>query len=144
MRKAILVVAVFVVGSIAGCGTKTATVSGEASYDGQPIEDGNITFLPEDGQSAIAGGPIRNGKYHIENVPPGVKVVKIEAVKAISFARSSEEMAKLQEAAKAKGNATGIIDPADIIPPNAEGNNTKIELRIGNQTHHFHLKKPGG
>jgi hypothetical protein len=52
-------------------------------------------------------------------------------------------MAKRYEEAKAKGNATGLIDPADIIPPNAEGNNAKIELHKGAQTHHFHLKKPG-
>lgn len=68
--------------------------------------------------------------------------MKIEAVKAVPFARSSEEMAKRYEEQKAKGNATGLTDPADIIPPNAQGNNTRIEIIKGPQTHHFHLKKP--
>ena len=34
---------------LAGCGAKSGTVSGEASYDGQPIEEGQITFAAEDG-----------------------------------------------------------------------------------------------
>jgi hypothetical protein len=64
------------------------------------------------------------------------------AVKPVNFASSSEEM--MQRAAKARqsGNHDGLVDPADAIPENAEGNNAKIEVRPGEQTHNFGLKSP--
>ena len=33
-------------GLLPGCGATTATVSGEVTYDGKPVEDGYITFTP--------------------------------------------------------------------------------------------------
>jgi hypothetical protein len=51
------------------------------------------------------------------------------------------EMAKRHADAKAKGNHTGLIDPADIIAADAEGNNQTIEVQQGMQTLTFALKK---
>ena len=64
------------------------------------------------------------------------------AVKPVPFARSSEEMAKMAQAAKARGNATGLIDPADAIPPDAEGNNVTVDVKPGRQTRDFALQRP--
>src|SRR5262249_59581472 len=103
---------------IAGCGGNSAHVTGEVTYDGQPVGDGWISLLPADGKGPSAGGPIEKGRYSVENLVPGPKVVKIEAVKAVPFARGSEEMAQRATANKAKGDGTGLIDPADAIPAN--------------------------
>jgi hypothetical protein len=128
---------------LAGCGGgNTATLTGEVTYDGQPVAEGYVTFLPADGQGPAAGGRIANGRYTVENLTPGPKVVKIEAVKEVPFARSSEEMAKRAAENKAKGDGSGLIDPADIIPPHAEGNNAKVEVKPGKHTVDFHLKRP--
>jgi hypothetical protein len=129
---------------LAGCGNPTATVTGEVTYDDQPVGNGTVTFLPADGKGAVAGGPITDGRYKVENVPPGKKVVKVEAVKKVPFARSSEEMAQRAAERKARGDASGLIDPADIIPPNAEGNNITADIQRGDQTLPLHLKKPAG
>jgi hypothetical protein len=125
-----------------GCGSSTATVTGEVTYDGNAVGDGYITFTPNDGKGKDGGGPITNGRYTVMGLPPGPKVVKVIAVKQVNFAASSEEM--MQRAAKARqsGDHTGLVDPADIIPESAEGNNAKVDVRPGEQTHNFALKPP--
>ena len=77
-----------------GCGDSgIATVSGAVTYEGEPVMDGMITFTPADGKGPVAGGRIIDGRYGIEKLTPGTKLVKVEAVKAVPFARSSEEIA---------------------------------------------------
>lgn len=123
-----------------GC-AKHATISGEATYDGIPIERGMVTFLPADGKGGAASGDIQNGRFTVENVQPGPKIAQITATREVPFARSSEEMAKRYAEAKARGNHTGLIDPADVIASDAEGNNQTIEVQQGMQTLNFALKK---
>ena len=121
---------------LSGCGS-SAYISGDVTYDGEPVEKGTITFLPADGKGASAGGVIEKGHYKAPNVPPGAKIIKIEAVSAITFARSSEELAR-----EAKSGTKTPAKPADLIPNNAVGNNTKAELKAGDQKLDFHLTKP--
>jgi hypothetical protein len=128
----------------AGCSSPNGTVSGEVTYDGQPVTNGTVTFLPTDGKGAVTGGPVTDGHYRVENVPPGPKLVLVEAVKKVPFARSSEEMAQRHADKKAKGDGSGLIDPADEIPANAEGNNAKFDVAPGQQAHNLSLKKPAG
>lgn len=127
-----------------GCGGGAASVSGEVTYNGEPVANGSITFLPVDGKGSTAGGPIEDGHFAVDNVIPGPKVVKIEGVKKVPFARNTEDMAKRSTANKFFGDGSGLIDPADTIPPNAEGNNEKVEIPSGKQTRNFNLKKPAG
>jgi hypothetical protein len=127
-----------------GCGNSLASVSGEVTYNGEPVGKGYITFLPADGKGPPTAGPIADGHFAVDNLPPGPKIVKIEAVKKVPFARSSDEMAKRAAVDKFLGNGSGLIDPADIIPPNAEGNNQKVDIQPGQHTRDFPLKKPAG
>jgi len=129
---------------LAGCGQSSGTAEGEVTYEGQPVEKGQIMFLPADGKGPTTGGAIRNGRYTVADLTPGPKIVQIDAVKAVEFAHTSEEMARLAAANKARGDASGIIDRADIIPDGAENNNTSVAIKPGKQTLNFHLKKPGG
>lgn len=133
---------VWMVFSLAGCGQSTGSVEGEVTYDGQPVENGTITFLPADGKGPQVGGKILNGRYTVADVPPGPKVVQVDAVKAVTFARTSDEMARRATASIGRGNRAGIIDPADIIPANAEGNHAAVAIKPGKQALNFHLKKP--
>ncbi|WP_143206509.1 hypothetical protein [Singulisphaera sp. GP187] len=51
-----------------GCGTgpKTLRVSGKVTYDGKPLEDGSIVFVPiENDKAPGAGGTITAGTYDI-------------------------------------------------------------------------------
>jgi hypothetical protein len=127
---------------LCGCGAATCRITGEVTYDGEPVKKGTITFTPADGKGQTVGGEVLDGRYRVEIAVPGPKLVKVEAVKEVPFARSSEEMARLHAARKAKDDGSGLIDPADLIPPNAEGNNTTVELTLGEQRFDFRLKKP--
>ena len=54
---------------ISGCGGggtgNRATVSGTVKFDGQPIEEGQITFTPTGKTGTIVGGAIKAGAYSI-------------------------------------------------------------------------------
>lgn len=63
---------------LAGCsnssdGPRLYKVSGEATYDGQPIERGSIKFTKTDG-GQVYTGEIANGRYETECEPGKMKV----------------------------------------------------------------------
>lgn len=129
-------------GLLSGCGSSLGSVSGEVTYEGKPVGDGYITFTPSDGKGKDTGGPITSGHYQVSGLPPGPKVVKVIAVKQVNFASSSEEMMQRAAEARKLGSHDGLVDPADTIPENAEGNNAKVDVKSGAQTHDFVLKAP--
>lgn len=62
-----------------GCGGDSmdvVKVSGRVTLDGEPIENGTITFVAADGETPTAGSAIKDGTYTV-NVPPGEKVVLV-------------------------------------------------------------------
>src|SRR5262245_45220865 len=125
-----------------GCGAGTATLTGEVTYEGQPVADGSVRLTPADGRGPVKGGEIKAGSYTVADVPPGPKIVRIEAYKKVNFASSSAEMMRRAAEQRKRGDDSGLVDPADVIPPNAEGNDQRIEVKPGTHTHDFHLKKP--
>lgn len=128
-------------GALVGCGPGAPTATGKVTYDGEAIKTGNITFSPKTG-GPIVGAEIKDGSYSVEGLTVGKSVVSIIAVKEVPFARSSEDMAKMAEEQKLKGNDNGLIDPADVIPENAVGNNSEVEIKAGKQVLDFALSKP--
>jgi hypothetical protein len=140
-RRFLLIAAAIVLPEMYGCGN-SASLSGNVAFNGQPVTNGQITLLPEDGKGPVVGGPITDGRYRVENVTPGQKTVQIIGVKKVSFAQSHEEMATAAKNAAKKGDGSGIIDRADVIPADAEGNKSVIEVKPGNQTFDFSLKAP--
>jgi len=119
-----------------------ATVQGTVSYEGTPIEKGMITFTPVDGKGSVVGCNVENGKYIANGVTPGKNVLTVAAVKQVTFSRSSEEMSKMAASNAGKGGIEGLIDPADIVPPNAKGNSAEHSLNVGNNTIDLQLTKP--
>ncbi len=68
---------------LAGCsGRSTYDVSGVVTYDGQPVEKGEISFVPTDGLAAPDAGLIEDGKFAFA-ATPGKKVVKIRGSRAL-------------------------------------------------------------
>jgi hypothetical protein len=136
------VVSAALIALLSGCGSSQGTVSGEVTYEGQPVGNGYITFTPVGGQGKDAGGPIVNGRYQQIQLPPGTKVARILAVKKVSFASTSEEMKRKAADARRDGDYNGLVEPADTIADTAEGNNVEVEIAAGDNVHDFHLKKP--
>jgi hypothetical protein len=128
---------------IAGCGDK-GSVSGLARYDGKPIGNGAITFMPVDGNGPTVGGRIADGRYLVEGLTPGKNTVQIVGVKKVNFAVSNADMERQARINAQHGDTTGIVERADEVPPDAPGNNSEVEVKSGEQTLDFDLKrKPG-
>ena len=69
----------------AGCGRPPAAVEGTVTYDGVPVDDGGITFVPAAG-GAKAGAPVKNGRYAIDAAhgpAPGSYKVEVTWNKAV-------------------------------------------------------------
>ncbi|HEY1187285.1 MAG TPA: hypothetical protein VGE74_06485, partial [Gemmata sp.] len=51
--------------ALVGCSDEPqfVDVSGTVSYEGKPVEDGAVTFVPTDGKGQTAGGTIKDGHY---------------------------------------------------------------------------------
>lgn len=127
-----------------GCGDGGASISGDVTYNGQPVKEGYITFAPKDGKGPTVGGAIAGGKYSVEKVLPGPKVVKVEATdKPPPSVQSSADAERLSKEMKGKFGPDGIIR-AGSIPRDAEGNNAPVEVQSGSQTLNFDLKSPAG
>ena len=131
-----------VLSTTSGCGNSPSVVSGSVTYNGEPVGNGHIVMQPVDGKGASCGGEIKDGKFSVETTP-GKKLVQIIAVKKINFGRPSpQEQARLLREAAARGDHSGILERADAIPPNAQGNNVEVEVKSGSQTLDFNLKSP--
>lgn len=112
----IVVLAVAILAS--GCGgddpLRRYRVTGTASFDGQPIPEGDILFQPADGKARPEGGPIKNGAFSVEMVP-GKKRVEIRA--------SRENPGKMIDSMLEPGKKVPARE--DYIPPKY---NDKSEL----------------
>jgi len=66
-----------------GCSTGPAvgTVTGEVTFDGQPVKDGHISFTPVDGQGQTGGAKIVDGRFKAEQVPATKMKVEIHGNK---------------------------------------------------------------
>jgi hypothetical protein len=120
----------------AGCGPKGTTVTGVVTYENEPVASGYIAFLPADGQGAEIGGRITQGRYKVDNVLPGRKVVQIVSGDPGRPARSG--------GAPEPGKAAPVEarPPEGLVPPNAVGNNQVVEVGTKPQKLSFDLQKP--
>ena len=70
---------------VTGCsGTATYKVVGTVTWEGNEVEDGQITFLPEDGNLHPATAKIVNGGYEAR-VPAGKMKVEISAQRDLGY-----------------------------------------------------------
>ena len=118
---------------VAGCGG--ASVEGEVTLDGKPVENGAITFTSADLRGPSAGAQITAGRYRVEDITPGEKVVQIVSVGSVPIARTTEELAQQAEATAGKPSPT---PPANNVR-DAAGNNARVVVESTAQTLDFHL-----
>lgn len=115
--------------TLAGCGggPREYGVHGTVTFDGQPVEKGEIRFLPAGTQEAAYGGAIENGKFECK-VTEGQKRVEITATR---------------EAATPAPD--GLPDYVSYIPAEYNTQSTlKAEVKpSGDNTFTFDLKSQG-
>src|SRR5882672_87624 len=79
-RHALLGLAGAAVVLITGCGDGRVRVSGTVLFEGKPVEEGIIAFVPADGKGPTTGGPISDGRYDLTGdarATVGEKIVRI-------------------------------------------------------------------
>lgn len=73
-------------------GPERVVVQGQVSYDGEPVQDGRIRFVPTgETEAPSSGAVIENGKYVADGqggVPVGTHEVKIEGFRPREGAES--------------------------------------------------------
>src|SRR5258708_4462511 len=56
---------------VAGCGGREYTgerrfpLSGKVTVDGQPMQMGVVSFIPQDASGRVSGGPVKDGTYSV-------------------------------------------------------------------------------
>ena len=119
---------------LTGCGDSLATVSGNVTFQGQPLAKGQIQFTPTTG--VPVGSPIVAGKYSAK-LPPGEMTVLITETLEIQHATSTEELQKQAEA-----GIRPMPPPKSQILPETPGNNKSVTIKAGSQAIDFPLGQP--
>jgi hypothetical protein len=72
--------ALLMVSGCGGGGPREYQVTGRVTYDGQPVNEGEIVFLPTNSEGTPRAGRIANGTFQI-SLPEGTKQVVITATR---------------------------------------------------------------
>ena len=103
----------------AGCTPQAATVSGQVTLDGAPLDDANISFVPRDGGQKQAGwATISGGHYAIpetSRLGTGAFRVEIRALRATGEKSSDPSMIPSKEIIPPKYNTRSELS-AEIKP----------------------------
>ncbi len=111
-RRVLVLGLVGCVALLAGCSDQyegRKEVRGRVVLEGQPLKDGTIAFLPQDGGN-LSGSPIVNGEYKLprkDGLKPGKYLVQITSGDGVTPANESE--------AGAPGGSRNIVS-VDRIP----------------------------
>jgi len=125
--------------AFSGCDDPSmATVRGNVTFEGQPVESGKIIFEPVDGVGGTAGGKIEQGTYQFTGpkaIFPGAKIVRITAVR-----KTGRQVA----AGSPEPPGTMVDELERYIPTMYNRASTLRREVISGQTneHDFDLKEP--
>jgi len=117
-----------------GCtrGPAVGTVNGEVTYDGQPVEDGHVTFTPVDGKGQTGGAVIVNGKFTAPDVPATKMKVELHGNK------------KTGRKIKAYDTPESPVSDeiVELLPPKYNFNSDlTLDVKQGTQQVKYELKK---
>jgi hypothetical protein len=135
MNKQVAIICCVLLGPILnGCrgrgDLEKVIVSGKVSYDGQPVENGQIYFYPAKGtKGPVSGAPIKDGAYLADakdGVPVGKHLVKIEGYRSRDASRDDDMLS----GAASRGS------PVQYIPPKYN-RSTELEVTIPGENRKF-------
>jgi len=114
-----------------GCSPDTADVEGTVSFNGLAVENGMVTFTPMGEYGTVVGSKIEKGKFKASGIFPGETLVQVVATRSVTFPQDSADMATSAPPMGTYGPDTAFKGSADLIPRNAEGNNSTYTLAAG-------------
>ena len=107
-----------------------SSVAGKVTFDGTPLEEGMISFMPRGDSGISAGAKIKNGVYSAK-VSPGKMIVKIYAERPLT----SEEAAALKNNPMSGSSMTpsGVEVKKQFLPEHYNDKSTLFVEIQGNQ-----------
>lgn len=138
-RGLVLLVFLVPVAIMAGCGSKSGTISGKVTYQGKPVEGGSVNFLSEGPNATMkTGGIQKDGSYSVSGVPVGPAKVTVQGMKA----RKLLIPAALQ---KEQGGVKEVkTEQSEVyVPPKyskTETSDLKYDVKSGKQEHDIELE----
>jgi hypothetical protein len=79
IRKRALPLCVLLVFGAAGCGQKSASVTGKVTYRGTPLASGTVVFVGPDGTTAGTGMIMPDGTYSVPKAPVGAVKAAVQS-----------------------------------------------------------------
>lgn len=125
---------------MAGC-SQTTSVEGTATFNGQPIASGAISFRAADGKGPSFGTQIVDGKYRVKQATVGQRIAILVAIDESKVVSSRAEADQLMKEARAAGKdpSKAVADSVDMFTAEAEGNSRTVEIVEGAQTIDFEI-----
>ena len=120
---------------IVGCGSDTCSLTGQVTFDGQPIPDGNIRLDPIEGATGPGGSAkIANGTYEI---PEGNGMLAGKHRVLISATRATGRMVRAENL---DGGPSQVEQVVQYIPERYNrASELSLELEAGENTKDFNL-----
>ena len=104
----------------AGCGGKgpsTYPVTGTVTFNGTPLDQGQIVLMSADGHSTPTGGAIVDGKFALQSTP-GEKTVEITATREAGPVNPTMGQAAREQYIPQKYNVESTLK-ATVVPAGA-------------------------
>lgn len=114
--------------ALVGCGPTDGLISvtGSVTYNGEPVQDGSISFTPIDGRGSSGGGVIENGQIVRGKSSPGKIAVQIYANKIVEKKNPSKEEIE-----------RGITSDRVQYLPAPYNQQSKLRIEISESAHNF-------
>ncbi len=113
-----------------GCGDPLARVEGIVTFNGEPVSRGFINLEPVDGMGTVSGANVEDGKFLMEDVVPGEKIVRISAVYSKGFQKNADD-----------GSEVEICD--DLLPKEyGQGSKVRLKVELPSTKADYEIKGP--
>ena len=113
-----------------GCKEETS-VSGEVTYNGEPVGFGYVTFHAQGGGRSFSA-PIASGSYQASEATPGTYRAIVTGSRRLNhYSSSADAYANAPKAGQHVSESTSYIEPE------AAGNSRECEIASGKQTIDF-------
>jgi len=115
---------------LAGCGGDgRIKIDGGVTFDGKPIDNGTIAFVPADGGGPTAGALIQGGRYSLR-VATGKKRVEIQGFKEVGRGRAVESDPSSPIVAKMAPFVPAQYNTASTLTYEVQGNTDKADFAL--------------
>jgi hypothetical protein len=133
-RLALMLIVLFFV---CGCAPPTGVVKGTVTFQGRPLEAGQVRFEPTSGAGGTQGGEITKGEFLVKGLQPGKFKVRVDGEyrpPKITAPGGPESQRRMTDAE--------ILAQSDPLPVDTMGRDQEIDVVVGEQRMTIELTSP--